>query len=97
MERAVLYAVLVWWAVVSLTAVILTVYDKRAAKRRPRRRIPEKTLMWVAALGGAETMLLTMLLIRHKTLHKKFMIGLPLLIALHAAGAVAWVLLRKPF
>lgn len=37
-------------------------------------------------------MYITMKAIRHKTLHKKFMIGLPLLILLHGvlAAAVIW-------
>ena len=95
MARPVLYAVLIWWAALSLIAAVLTVYDKRAAKRRPRARVPEATLMCVAALGGAEAMLAVMLLIRHKTLHKKFMVGLPLIIAAHAALAAGCLLLPK--
>jgi uncharacterized membrane protein YsdA (DUF1294 family) len=34
-------------------------------------------------------MFLTMLLIRHKTKHKKFMIGIPLIMILQAAAAIA--------
>ena len=36
----------------------------------------------VAAFGGALGMLASMLLIRHKTQHKKFMVGLPVILAL---------------
>ncbi len=70
-----------WWylAAVSLLAVVLTIYDKWAAKHRPRNRIPEKTLLALAGIGGSATMFLTMLLIRHKTRHAKFMVGLPLM------------------
>lgn len=39
--------------------------------------------MTFAALGGAAAMYVTMKAIRHKTLHKKFMVGLPVFIILH--------------
>jgi uncharacterized membrane protein YsdA (DUF1294 family) len=65
---------------VSAAACVLTVYDKAAAKLRIR-RIPEATLMLTGAAGGAAAMLAVMLLIRHKTRHAKFMVGLPLIIA----------------
>ncbi len=71
--------------IISIFAAIITVYDKIAAKKLPRNRIPEKTLMLTGFLGGAAAEYVTMQLIRHKTRHKKFMIGLPLMIVLHAA------------
>lgn len=64
---------------------LLMAYDKWAAKHRPRARIPERTLLLVAALGGAPAMWATMYLCRHKTRHAKFYVGLPLLTAAHAA------------
>ena len=76
---------------VSLWAVIITVCDKRAAIRHPERRVREATLFAVSALGGSLAMLLTMLSIRHKTLHKRFMIGIPLIIAVQIASVVALV------
>lgn len=85
--------VLIAWGVMSLVAVILTLYDKAIAGSR-RRRIPERVLMWVGALGGAEAMLLTMKWIRHKTQKNKFMVGLPLLILLHIVLVVLAVLWR---
>ena len=78
-------ALLIWLAAVSLTAAALTIYDKLAAKRRPRGRIRERTLLICGALGGATAMLAVMLLIRHKTRHMKFMLGLPAMILLHIA------------
>ena len=48
------------------------------------RRIPEILLFLLAALGGSAMMLVMMLLIRHKTKHKKFMIGIPIIIVLQA-------------
>lgn len=73
-----------WILLISLVASVLTITDKSRAKRH-RRRIPERTLMTVGALGGAAVMLLCMLLIRHKTRHLKFMLGLPLMAVIQLA------------
>lgn len=71
--------ILIAYAVISnIAAVILTVYDKAAAKRH-RRRIRESTLLCMAALSGCILMYLTMHIIRHKTKKPKFMIGIPLI------------------
>lgn len=75
---------IIYFAVISVVAVIITAADKFAAKK-DMWRIPEATLMTVGLFGGALAMFVTMKTIRHKTKHKKFMIGLPLEIALHAA------------
>lgn len=74
----------VYLAAVSLAAVLTTIRDKLAAKNH-RRRVPEKTLFLTAALGGSAAMLITMVAIRHKTKHKRFMIGLPVIIAIQTA------------
>ena len=72
------YILIGYFVLINLIAVIITCYDKSASKRH-KRRIREKTLMRVSAFGGFPLMFLTMKLIRHKTLHKKFMIGLPVI------------------
>lgn len=77
---------LIYFAVISVVSIIITIADKSKAKRDAW-RIPEATLMLVGLAGGALPMYVTMKTIRHKTKHKKFMIGLPLEIALHAAIA----------
>ena len=69
---------------VSVVSVMLTVYDKVASMAK-KWRIPEKMLMLFGFFGGAMAMYATMQLIRHKTKHKKFMIGLPVFILLHLA------------
>jgi len=80
----------IYLAAISLLAIILTVYDKRAARRR-KWRVRESTLLLVAALGGSVAMLFTMHVIRHKTKHSKFIVGIPVIIALQIALAVvAW-------
>ena len=83
---------LIYLAAISLIAALVTVYDKWAAKHRPRHRTPEATLLWLSALGGSVAMLIVMKLIRHKTQHKKFMIGIPLIIAAQVLIAVAVIL-----
>ncbi|MBR2413507.1 MAG: DUF1294 domain-containing protein [Clostridia bacterium] len=86
MEILLLYA-----AVISLITAAVTVYDKIAAKKGAW-RIPEKTLLLLALTGGAAAELAVMLAIRHKTKHKKFMIGLPAMLILHVAIVAAAVL-----
>lgn len=76
--------ILIYLALMAVVAVTITAVDKMAAIKG-RRRVPESTLMLVGLFGGALPMYVTMKVIRHKTKHKKFMIGLPLEIALHAA------------
>ena len=81
---------LCWIGFWSLTAAVLAVSDKLRARRHAW-RIPEKVLFLVSALGGSAAMLLVMTLIRHKTRHPKFMLGLPLMILLQIP-AVLWIL-----
>lgn len=85
--KPVVPAALIYFAAVSVGSVLITVLDKIAARRHAW-RIPERTLLLLGALGGAPAMLLTMLLIRHKTRHLKFMLGLPLLILLQCAAVI---------
>lgn len=77
-----------WFALISLVAVIATVADKIKAKRG-KWRVPEATLMGISVLGGSVAMLVTMIMIRHKTKHMKFMIGIPVVIILQIAAAIA--------
>lgn len=69
---------------ISVVSVMLTVYDKVASMAK-KWRIPEKMLILFGFFGGATAMYVTMQLIRHKTKHKKFMIGLPCFIIIHIA------------
>jgi uncharacterized membrane protein YsdA (DUF1294 family) len=78
--------------IINFIAILVTVYDKRQAKKH-RWRVPENTLLLLAALGGSPAMLITMRLIRHKTQHKKFMIGIPVIMILQIA-TVLYLLFR---
>ncbi len=73
--------IIIYFACVSLLSVLLTVIDKHNAKRN-RRRVSEKALFLSAIFGGSLFEYLTMKTIRHKTLHKRFMIGLPIIFIL---------------
>lgn len=72
----------IWLGIISLIAFCTTVYDKWAAKHNPRHRTPEATLLLISLLGGSIVMYVTMQLIRHKTKHLKFMVGIPLILLL---------------
>ena len=66
--------------------------DKWKAKR-DKWRVPEATLLMLAALGGSVGALLGMFVFHHKTKHKKFLIGVPLILL--AQFALAYLLLVK--
>ena len=66
--------------------------DKWKAKR-DKWRVPEATLLMLAALGGSVGALLGMSVFHHKTKHKKFLIGVPLILL--AQFALAYLLLVK--
>ncbi|MBQ2545580.1 MAG: DUF1294 domain-containing protein [Clostridia bacterium] len=80
--------------VISVIAVVVTIADKVKAKRGAW-RVPENTLLLLSALGGSVAMLVTMLLIRHKTKHLKFMLGIPIIIVLQIP--LLWWLLTRVF
>ena len=79
MRENVLFYIGIYLTVVSLWAAFLTLHDKRAA-RRGAWRVKERTLLLVSAIGGSIAMLMTMRMIRHKTKHAKFMVGIPVII-----------------
>ena len=71
---------LIYTILISSLAIIITNYDKSAAINH-KWRISEYSLFIIAVMGGAAAMFVTMKIIRHKTKHNKFMIGLPLIVA----------------
>ena len=69
-------------------ALMLT--DKRKAFKY-RWRIPERTLILVAAIGGSIGSLAGMYTFRHKTKHLKFTLGIPAILILQLlAGGYLW-------
>lgn len=74
----------IYLTIINLISIIITVYDKIKAINH-KWRVRESTLLFVAALGGSVAMYITMLLIRHKTRHIKFMLGIPVIFILQCA------------
>ena len=84
-----LYAYLL---LINAIAFFLMLADKRKARKK-QFRIPEATLMWSAALGGSIGGLCGMYLVRHKTKHVKFTVGIPLILVLQILlAACLWAL-----
>ena len=87
--------------VVSICSVVVCIYDKKISKKNDvRLRIPEKTLFILSALGGSLAMFITMQLVRHKTKHVSFMVGIPVIFILQVALIIALVhfaILPLPF
>lgn len=79
--------ILIYFAVISLVTAIVTAIDKYKAKKGAF-RISEATLFILALLGGSLGEYLTMKAIRHKTLHKRFMIGLPIIMLLQLTAII---------
>ncbi len=68
--------------IINAAAFLLMLVDKRKAQKK-RWRIPERTLLLSAALGGSLGALLGMQLFRHKTRHLRFSLGIPVMLAIH--------------
>lgn len=83
---------IIYLIVINAVGFILMLADKFKAKRN-HWRIPEKTLLGVAAIGGSIGSLAGMYLVRHKTKHPRFFIGIPVMLVLQAA-MVIWLYSR---
>lgn len=67
---------LLYLLLINAAAFLLMLADKEKA-RNYRWRIPERTLIGSALLGGSIGALAGMYLFRHKTRHPKFTLGIP--------------------
>ena len=84
---------IIYLVIMNIAAMSMTIIDKRRAMQKHYyNRISE--LLFTALFGGAPLMYLTMLSIRHKTKHKKFMITLPMICIVWATIII--LLLLKP-
>lgn len=84
---AIAYAILAaWLAVISIVSAIVCIYDKAVSKTgKVALRIPEKVLFTsLPLLGGSLAMLVTMLVIRHKTKHWQMLV-IPIILVLQLA------------
>ena len=67
---------------INALAFLLMLADKHKARKKAW-RIPEATLLTVAALGGSLGATIGMHLFRHNTRKLKFSLGLPLMLIAH--------------
>lgn len=70
---------------INVLAFFLMGIDKRKAELG-RWRIPERTLFLSAILGGGVGAIAGMQLFRHKTKHRSFTVGMPLILLLWIIG-----------
>ena len=78
---------LIYLLIINAAAFILMLADKMKA-RKNLWRIPEKMLFLAAILGGSIGSLLGMYLLRHKTKHFSFILGMPLILAVQIVATV---------
>lgn len=85
---------IVFGYILLLNLVTFVVYgiDKYKSKKG-KWRISELTLLTLALLGGSIGAWLAMKTFRHKTMHKKFYIGVPMIITLQIGFAV-WMMYK---
>lgn len=74
----------------NLVAFVVYGIDKYKA-RKGKWRISESTLLMLAIFGGSIGAWLAMKVFHHKTMHKKFYIGVPVIIVLQLVFA-AWLI-----
>ena len=68
----------IWFIAINVAGIAVTVHDKSAA-RRGAWRVSERALFALCLLGACPGVYLAMRIIHHKTRHKRFMIGIPLI------------------
>jgi len=84
--------ILLYLIIINALGFSLMLMDKYRATKRLW-RIPERTLMTVAALGGSLGSLAGMYLVRHKTRHLKFVLGIPAFLLTHIF-LILWLLAK---
>lgn len=88
MQQTALTTQLLWIGLAAVVLLnvcgfVLMAWDKRRA-RNAGWRVPEKTLIGFALVGGSVGVYAGMRLFRHKTLHRKFSWGVPAIMATQA-------------
>ena len=77
----------IYLLVINLIAFVAYGMDKWRAKKN-KWRIPERTLILLAVIGGSIGALAGMYVFRHKTQHMKFKIGVPLILGIQLGLSV---------
>ena len=68
----------IYLMLINVIAFLIYGYDKWTA-RKDKRRIPEKTLIGLACIGGSAGAFVGMQFFRHKTRKIKFYLGVPVI------------------
>lgn len=84
--------IFIYLGIINLTGFFIMLIDKSRAIHHEW-RVSEKTLFTISIIGGSIGMLLGMSHFRHKTKHKRFTIGIPLIIFLQLL--LSWYLIMK--
>ena len=82
-----IFAMIIYLLLINAVGFGVMLYDKYLAKNNLW-RIPEKTLLGIAAFGGSIGCWLGMYTVRHKTKHLKFTIGIPVILVVQILAAI---------
>ena len=85
----------IYLVAVNVVTFFLYGIDKWKAKRS-KWRIPEATLLGMAVIGGSIGAWLGIRVWHHKTMHKKFQFGIPLIIVAQIA-LIIWIISKSYF
>lgn len=80
-------ALITYLVAINLLGIIVIVADKKKAIKG-KYRIPELDLWIIALLGGSLGTYIAMKIVRHKTKHKNFMIGIPIIIIIQLVTSI---------
>ena len=87
--------ILIYLVAINVVTFFMYGIDKWKAKRS-KWRISEATLLGLAVIGGSIGAWLGMRVWHHKTMHKKFLFGIPLIIAAQIA-LIIWIISKSYF
>ena len=77
-----LYVIVIYLSILNLVGLLVMWLDKAKAQGNAW-RIPEKSLFLISLIGGSIGTWAGMYIFRHKTKHWYFVLGMPLILALH--------------
>lgn len=81
--------IILYLIAVNALSFLLMLADKHRARKKLW-RIPERTLLGAAVIGGSLGSLVGMYLFRHKTKHPKFSVGIPVILMLQVIAAAVF-------